>query len=609
MATIASRGKMLWDILREALRDYRLGPVAGDRTRPVIHGVNARGELVDGMTLDGFLAQAGRILKDSGRIYAFEDTVCYETDPADHPQLILLATQGKAETNAVGNLANLFAVGAGDRQSLPASKLVGALLADEDLRRRLPVIRHYARRPIFDAEFNLCRPGWNPDSGILVHGPEIVPTPPPAHASDAGVLDRLPPRLRGLLREFCWRSDADLANALGVLLTGLLVNHFVDDPHPVVAVDANQSGLGKTLLVEAFGRILDDVVPKRIALVRDEELEKKLCAQLCDGRSSVIFLDNVRGTIESALIEQNSLSPVLSFRILGRSATITRPNAYLWAVTGNGTTGTTDYVRRGVPIRLFYEGDPKGRKFAGKPLDYVARHRLEILGELAGMVVRWVERGRPLVAKEHRCDAWAATIGGILDAVGLGGPFLGNVAEAEEQMDQDLQSLAALAEHVAVRGPEHAHAAGADDPASKGMPAADWTAVFSASEAHHHTLADRSPKGKATWIGNYLGAKVGRRVSVAIGEAVGVATLRVRAAKARQKLYYFEIATAEPSGRPESTPAESGASPSPPPDPTGAGGAAGLSEDPQTSTEPSPASDGPRPDGQDTPGGGDQEWV
>jgi len=616
MAATASPGKRQWDILREALHAFRLGPVVGHRTRPIIRGVNGRGELVDGMTLDGFLAQVGRILVDSGRVYAFEDTICYETDPADHPQLVLLATQGKAETNAVCTLANLFAVGSGERQGLPASKLIGALLADEDLRHRLPVIRHYARRPVFDEEFHLCRPGWNPDSGILVHGPEIEPAPPvPDPGPEDGLLDRLPPHLKGLLREFCWRSDADLANAVGVLLTGVLINHFIDRPHPVVLVDANQPGLGKTLLVQAIGRILDGFEPARVPLARDEELEKRLCAQLRDGRSSLFFLDNVRGTVESALIEQNALSPVLAFRILGRSAVIRRPNAYLWAVTSNATTGTSDFIRRGVPIRLHHEGDPKGRQFGGDPLEFATLHRLEILGELAGMVVRWVQQGRPVAARPHRCEAWAGTIGGILDAGGLGGPFLGNVTEAEAAMDQDLQALAALAEQVAAKGPAQALAAAGDDVAGKGMSPADWVPIFAEAEVDRDKLAAMQAQGKATSVGSFLAAKLGRSAVITTCEGEGTATLRMRAAKARKRLYYFEITTVEPAGSPESTPTDPAACESPPPpDPIGADGVVALAEESPASAGPSPTPAAPPGDagpvaGPDPPAVGDPEWV
>ena len=285
MASQASPGQMLASMLFDSLHAYQIGPVVGDHARQIIWGVTPDGSFVDGMTLDGFLAQAGQILRDSGRLYKFGNTIVYETDAPGDQRLTTLAVQHRAEPNAAPILANLFGVGyetkQGVVQSLAASKLIGAVLADESLWRQLPEIRYYARRPTFDLDFNLCKPGWNAASGILVHAPEVVPTfHAPASAPDARALDRLPPRLRGLFAEFSWRSDADLVNALAMLLTGLLINHFVDDPHPGGIVDANQPGTGKTLYVQVIGRILDGAEPPRTSLVRDEELEKRLCAQL-----------------------------------------------------------------------------------------------------------------------------------------------------------------------------------------------------------------------------------------------------------------------------------------------------------------------------------------
>ena len=412
-----------------------------------------------GQTLDGFLAQAGQILAGSGFASTGSATRS-STRPTRRATRgwTTLAVQHRAEPNAAPILANLFGVGyeakQGVVQSLAASKLIGAVLADESVWQHLPEIKFYARRPTFDLDFQLCAPGWNAASGILVHAPEVVPaTHAPASAPDAPALDRLPPRLRALFAEFSWRSDADLVNALAMLLTGLLINHFVDDPHPGGLVDANQPGTGKTLYVQVVGRILDGAEPPRTALVRDEELEKRLCAQLRSSRSSVYFLDNVRARIESAVLEQNMLSPLLSFRILGKSATIERPNAALWMITSNLTAGTPDFIRRCVPIRQFVEGDPKARVFTGNPLAYATEHRPGILGELAGMVLRWVEQGRPLGTQRHRCDRWAATIGGLLDANGLGEFFLANAEEAEVAMDQGLVDLGHIGRARRGQGP------------------------------------------------------------------------------------------------------------------------------------------------------------
>src|SRR5208282_3000443 len=146
--------------------------------------------------------------------------------------------------------------------------------------------------------------------------------------------------------------------------------------------------------------------------------------------------------------EQNALSPVLQFRVLSTSSFVERPNSYLWVVTSNTTKASSDVVTRGLPIRLSVDGDPKIRKFTGRPLACAREHRLEILGELAGMVHRWLLEGKPMGTHQHRCEHWASVIGGILSEVGLGPLFLGNLDEAAAEMDEDLSQLAALADYV-----------------------------------------------------------------------------------------------------------------------------------------------------------------
>ena len=541
-------GQRLVGLLRDSLRAFRIGPVGGGRSRPMVYNVTDKGTCVGDMTIDGFLDRASEILLETGRIYRFGNSIVLDTGGPDDPHLTTLAVQGRPEPHATSVLANFFAIGVEHEQSVTQSlvpaKLIGAILANEDLWCRLPEIKHYSRRPCCDGDFQPCQPGWNPGSGNLVHGPEIIPAPfTPPTGPGAKAIDRLPTHLKALLSEFDWRSNSDPVNTVGMLLTGFLINHFIDDPHPAGIVDANQSQVGKTLLVQSIGRILDDAEPPRTALVRDDELEKKLCAQLRSSRTSLFFLDNIRAKIESMVLEQNMLSPLLSFRILGRSATVERPNTYLWFITSNLTAGTTDLISRGVPIRLYYEGAPKERRFRGKPLAYAGRHRLEILGELAGMVLRWVQQGRPLGHHEHRCDRWAAVIGGILDANGLGEWFLANVEEAEMAMDQGLLDLVTLAEHVVSKGLTDFFVPADGNPAAKGKPSGLWAPVVSETQVLRDNLAECNAKGKATAVGIFLGGKLNRRVAIETADGPRMATLRKREAGAGQKFYFFELAT------------------------------------------------------------------
>jgi hypothetical protein len=552
MATYTSRGKTLWDTFRDNLRAYQFGPAAGSGTRQIIWGVSAKGTFVGGMTADAFIAQAGKVLLDSGRVYRWENTLCFEVDEDDDKRLVILAGRHKAEPHAGALLSNLFCVGVRGQetasQSLPSPNLVNALLADQQLWRMLPAVRCYSRRPVFDQDFNLCGPGWNAEQGVLVHGPDVTPEMAPASTAATRTIDRLPPYTRGLFKEFCWGGEADLSNAVALLLTGFLANHFVDDPKPVAILDGNQRGVGKTLLVQAVGRVLDGIEPRRLPLARDEELEKKLGAALHESRSGIFFFDNVQTRIQSALIEANALSPVLSFRILGRSANITRPNDYLWVITSNQTSGTEDLISRGLPIRLHYEGNPRERSFITNLLDYVTRYRLEILGELAGMVLRWKQAGMPRGTQKHRCVRWAEVIGGILAVAGVD-QFLGNVEEAEAVMDEGLLALSGLAEHLIGKDMKaYFVAEGASLAKETGMLPKDWTRVFLDADVSRDKLAEKSPKGRDTWVGTFLSGKTDRKVTVSVAGGVVKATLRKNAVRGDQKRYYFEVTNSDASG-------------------------------------------------------------
>ena len=190
-------------------------------------------------------------------------------------------------------------------------------------------------------------------------------------------------------------------------------------------------------------------MPTPLPLGNDTELEKRLCANVREARSSIFFFDNARAKVESAVIEQNALAPICSFRVLGLSENVTRRNTYLWVVTANRTSATEDLISRAVPVRLRYDGDTKKRAFQVDDLiGYVRTRRADILGELAGLVISWKQQGMPLGTQRHRCSRWAKVIGGILDTAGLGSLFLSDLDEVEREMDEGLAALAALAEHV-----------------------------------------------------------------------------------------------------------------------------------------------------------------
>lgn len=464
-ARTESRGTDLAERLQRGRRQAQNAIRSGARQLPVIHGVTPT--CIFTGRQENVLAAARDILVESGKVFRYGNAVVLEMEHGTDKSLVTLATDHRVESAASSLLSNLFICESESAdpntppcQYAPPQRFVELIVNNQPTVAALPRIELYATRPVFDKEFTFRGPGWHPEVGILVHGPEIEPyIPSPTAPADARALRRLPRRLRELLQDFCFRDDPDILAAVGVMLTGLLMAQFVQAGKPIVLLDGNQPGVGKTLLARVFGVVLDALDPDVIHYTADdEELAKRICATLRGKAQSLVIIDNARlkagGSVSSPVIEANSMAAQVSLRILGQSANYSRPNDLIWAVTMNDTRTSPDLVSRGLPIRFYHEGDPRRREFGDRdPVVYAQEHRNEILGELVGMVDRWNQAGRPPGRRPHRCTRWASVIGGILEVNGLTG-FLANLDEAASTFNTALDELAALAEAVfAMRGP------------------------------------------------------------------------------------------------------------------------------------------------------------
>jgi hypothetical protein len=459
----SSRGNDLAARLRQGRRQTEGAPLDGARDIAVVSGLTPNCTAV--LPLENVLVRAQESLTNSRRIYRYGNNVVMEQGTGEEGKLVMLATGTQVETVAAPQLANVFICEHSPKPDMviqfpPPQKLVATLLRREPTLAALPLIKQYARRAVFDEHFCLRGPGWHEEAGILVHGSSVEPVSPEAADMALPARERLSPHLRELLQDFCFREDADVANAVAVLLTGMLVNRFITIGKPLVLLDGNQPGLGKTLLVRVIGVVLDGQDPDPIDYTADEEeLRKRICATLRGSPQTQLLIDNAKTkaetAIHSAVIESNSMAPVVSLRILGTSENYTRPNDVLWYITMNNTRVSDDSISRCLPIRQFYEGNPAERQFGHRdPIQYARDHRQEILGELAGMVMHWNQMGRPDGVQNHRLTQWAQIVGGIMLVNGLP-EFLNNLATAASEFNTGFDEIAALAEAViaAAHGP------------------------------------------------------------------------------------------------------------------------------------------------------------
>ena len=457
-----SRGGQLARRLRTAVNHSQRLLRDGARDLPKLHGVTQ--QAVFKSPMENVLTEAGEILEQTECVYNYGNTFVLASGEGSDGRLTTLATDGKLEQVARGKIANLMiceSPSSGDRppSQFAATKSILELVVNhEPTQARLPEIKVYAKRPVFDSDYRYLDGGWYADVGYLIHCPVVDPVPFQLQQS-ADPRENIPPTLLQLVGGFLFKSEIDLVNAIGVFLTSLLANLFISTGKAIVLLDGNQPEVGKTLLARTLGVVTDGAEPDLIRYdPKDEELEKRICAGLRSRHNSLILIDNAKvkaGTaVSSPVIEAQSVAPEIRMRILGVSSVYERPNDLIWALTMNNTQVSADIMSRSVPIQFAYDGDPAQNDFGGfDPIAFAKENRLQILAELAGMVIYWTQQGRPEGNCRHRLRHWASTIGGILETCGLRG-FLSNVSDLRVEFDNAADQIAALAESALMFHPD-----------------------------------------------------------------------------------------------------------------------------------------------------------
>ncbi|MGE0769301.1 MAG: hypothetical protein AB7L90_22895 [Hyphomicrobiaceae bacterium] len=368
-------------------------------------------------------------------------------------------------------------------------------------RGRLSAIKLFTHNPVYTDDWRLVAPGHDAQSGIYYAGPAVVPR------EGTECLDVV-------LKDFCFKSPGDRTNYIGVLLTALLVPQFIGSK-PAALFNGNQPELGKSILAQLIAILRDGQSAETASYnPNDEEFEKRLGAIVRSGATTII-IDNAKAQnrnprIESACLERSITDPILSFRLLGQSASIRAENSHIFCITANTPDVSRDLVTRSVVINLYYEGNPEHREFAIADVEgYAQEHRLELLGELIGMVERWKASSMPGARVHSRFNkrGWGNIVGGILHACGEP-DFLANAEEAAAVLDETRREFAELIGVLA----DH--------------PRGTWTSAELVELCGRHILlaadlGEGSPRSLATKMGTLAGRFVGERFPIAGGrEAV-----------------------------------------------------------------------------------------
>lgn len=318
----------------------------------------------------------------------------------------------------------------------PESKTIAALFGR---RRNFRQLRGVAPAPIVRADNTIaCADGYDEASKVLLDlaGLDIdIPDAP----SDDDVEEAVDLLMNDWLADFPFTSDADRANAMGLLMTYPL--RELVSAVPLAVISAKSQGTGKSKLLGLVVRLFTGAAPEMDSLPDTEEETRKQITTLLSKSAPFLCFD------ESPRVGGKSLNRLLtsqtwSDRLLGGNERVALPNRSVMAATGNNVQVQGDTRRRYYPIDLNYLGEnPENRPASDfKHHDVEAwtdANRGELLTAVFTLIRAWQTAGSPRRAASFGSfEQWEGVVGGLLDHVSITG-FLSNLKEHRRTVDYD----------------------------------------------------------------------------------------------------------------------------------------------------------------------------
>ena len=224
---------------------------------------------------------------------------------------------------------------------------------------------------------------------------------------------------------------------MALLLLGFL-RAMIDGPTPLHMIEKPTPGTGATLLVDAVATIQTGSGAAVTTEGRDdEEWRKRITAKLRQ-IPAIVLIDNLRHELDSSALAAALTAPYWEDRILGVSEMTRLPIRAVWIATGNNPSFSNEMARRIVRIRLDARVDQPWRRDGFRHADlmgWVRANRARLVAACLTLCQAWIAAGRPRGSRSiGSYDAWAQTMGGVLEVAGIEG-FLGNLDEMLEAAD------------------------------------------------------------------------------------------------------------------------------------------------------------------------------
>jgi len=324
---------------------------------------------------------------------------------------------------------------AGARPESIGKDTAGKLLAADRLRAHVRELKavNPVRLPVWHGKGEeravvLAPPGHDSETGILTLDSVAYPEDMPF--ADAFLflkehLKRFPFETEGIqLVEMRRSFTVLLAAMLGVYCRALFAEGTAK---PMVVINGNQPGTGKSLLVRMILSPVHGDIPEAGKPDGDTEFEKLLDSAAMS-RKPFLVLDDVH-SLKSQALNRFITSPTHECRRMYSQKLESVPKVTQVFATGNGLVVTEDLDRRALIVDLFDPGKSTARKFTKEITNewlVLPETRTRFLAAAWAFVRDWAEAGSPGgKGRKPSFERWAEVVGGIYSHhfPKLAGPF------------------------------------------------------------------------------------------------------------------------------------------------------------------------------------------
>jgi hypothetical protein len=326
----------------------------------------------------------------------------------------------------------------------------------------------------------LLRPGYDPDTGLLLEMGAVFPELPECPTRGAAITAR--EILLEAVQDFPFGHPTHRATWLAALLT-LLGRFAFSGPAPLFLADSNVRGAGKGLLLSIISQICTGHPFTVAAYTQDEDELRKRITSLVMAGDRLVLLDNLEGKFGNAVLDAALTATAWKDRVLGGNRQVEAPLCMTWYATGNNVVVATDTARRVGLIRLESpEERPELRGDFRHPnlLAWVGENRSRLLAAALTILRAYCAAGRPDMGLRPwgSFEGWSALVRSAVVWCDLPDPgetrlclqnhadptaeFMGTILACLEQMDPQRQGLTAaeiihraFPRDQAVAGPAH----------------------------------------------------------------------------------------------------------------------------------------------------------